>query len=224
MVTLAAAVGAAGCLAAAPYLAGLSSSAPDRANRRWYRPMRVTRGRLTVIAVLALALGALAGAAAGWSAVLPGDVALALGGIPLVVVDIEHRRLPSRLIYPTAIAGAVLLAGAAAASAAWGDYLRAVEGAAAAYVVFAMLAVAAPKAMGWGDVRLAAVLGGYLGYASWLSVFYGLFIGFVLGAVVVVVLLVAGHVTRKSALAFGPMLLVGTLAVLAVDRVRPLVR
>lgn len=91
-------------------------------------------------------------------------------------------------------------------------------------MVFAMLAVAAPKAMGWGDVRLAAVLGGYLGYASWLSVFYGLFIGFVLGAVVVVVLLVAGQVTRKSALAFGPMLLVGTLAVLAVDRVRPLVR
>ena len=80
-----------------------------------------------------------------------------------------------------------------------------------------MLKFISPRSFGWGDVRLGGVLGAYLGYFSWIAVYYGMFGGFVLGSVVAVVLLVARRATMKTALAFGPMLLLGALIVLAFD-------
>ena len=49
--------------------------------------------------------------------------------------------------------------------------------------------------------------------------FYGIFAGFLLGSVVAIALLLARRGTRKSAIAFGPMLLAGPLIVLAFDLV-----
>jgi leader peptidase (prepilin peptidase)/N-methyltransferase len=209
-----AAVGAGICLAASPYLAALTRTVPDRENARWYRPVATTRERRLATAAAALGLGALAGAAAGWSALLPALVALALAGAPLVVIDYEQHRLPNRLVYPAAIAAAALLALAAAVRHDWPDYLRAVEAGAASYAVLFVLMFISPRSFGWGDVRLGGVLGGYLGFRSWLSVYYGIFAGFVLGALVAVVLLATRRATMKTAVAFGPMLLLGALLVL----------
>ena len=175
-------------------------------------------------ALAALVLGGLAGAAAGWTALLPAYLCLALTGAPLMVIDYEHHRLPNRLVYPAAIGAFVLLALAAAVDDDWADYLRAVEGAAVAYAALFVLKFISPRSFGWGDVRLGGVLGAYLGYHSWLAVYYGLFAGFVLGSLVAVVLIAAGRATMKSALAFGPMLLLGALLVLAFDLTPSLVR
>jgi leader peptidase (prepilin peptidase)/N-methyltransferase len=210
-----AAVAAVIAVAASPYLARLTTTVPDADKKAWYRGAPADRQRLLKTAAAALVLGALAGAAAGWSVLLPAFVAIALAGAPLIVIDYEHHRLPNRLVYPAAAAALVLLALAAAVRGDWDDYLRAVLAGAVTYVVLFVMMLISPRSFGWGDVRLGGVLGLYLGYDSWIAVYYGIFGGFVLGAVVAVVMLVTRRATMKTALAFGPMLLLGALLVLA---------
>ncbi len=210
-------VGAGVDLVAAPYLARLTRSVPDRDDARWWRGTAVSGRRIAVTAGVGVVLGALAGTAAGWSALLPALVWLAVTGTPLVVIDFEVHRLPNRLVFPAAGGGAVLGVLAAAVRDDWPDLLRAGEGAAAVFAVLFLLAFIAPRAFGYGDVKLGGVLGGYLGWFGWLSVYFGIFGGFVLGAVVGLALLATGRATMKTALAFGPMLVLGSLLVLAFD-------
>ena len=109
----------------------------------------------------------------------------------------------------------MLLAVAAATRHDWSAFLRAVEAAGAVYVVFLVLALISPRSLGMGDVRLAALLGAYLGFRSWPLVYLGLLAGFLVAAVVAVVLLAARRATRTTALPFGPALILGALLVLA---------
>ncbi len=64
-------------------------------------------------------------------------------------------------------------------------------------------------------MRVGGVLGIYLGYFSWAAVYFGIFGGFVLGTLVAIVRIIAGRANRKTPIAFGPMLLLGALIVLA---------
>jgi leader peptidase (prepilin peptidase)/N-methyltransferase len=212
---LGAVVGAAVALAASPYLARLTLSVPDRERRTWWRGQSADTRRVALTALAAVALGALAGAAAGWTALLPAFVALAVVGAPLVVIDYELHRLPDRLVGIAAAAGLILFAVAAAVTDHWHPFARAVEGALAVGVVLFVLAFISPSGFGLGDVKLGAVVGLYLGWFGWRQVFYGVFAGFLLGSLVGVALLLARRGTRKTAIAFGPMLLAGPLIVLA---------
>jgi leader peptidase (prepilin peptidase)/N-methyltransferase len=169
--------------------------------------------------VVGVVLGALAGAAAGWSALSPAFMLLAVVGTPLVVIDYEHHRLPSRLVVPAAAGAAGLLTLAALLHGTWHPWLRAVQGAAAVFAVLFLLAFISPRSFGLGDVKLGGILGAYLGWFGWSEVYYGIFGGFLLGAVLGVLLLVTGRGGMKTAIAFGPMLIVGALAVLAFDLV-----
>lgn len=210
-------VGAAGCLAASPYLARLTLTVPDREERRWWRGAPVGSARLALTAAIALVLGALAGAAAGWTALLPAFVCLALVAAPLVVIDFEHHRLPNRLVVAAAVGAGAFGLLAAGVRDDWHALLHGVEGAVAVFLVLFLLAFIAPSSFGYGDVKLGAVLGGYLGWFGWLDVYYGIFGGFLIGAVVGVVLMATRRASLKTALAFGPMLVLGTLIVLAFD-------
>lgn len=210
-------VGAAACLAASPYLARLTLTVPDRDDRTWWRGAAPGSARLLLTALAAVILGALTGAAAGWSALLPAFLALALTGAALVIIDYEHHRLPNRLVVPMAGAAAVLLALAALVRDDWPHYLRAAEAAAAVFAVLFVLFYISPRSFGFGDVKVGGVLGGYLGWFGWLHVYYGIFAGFVLGSVVALAMLATRRATMKTALAFGPMLVVGALVVMAFD-------
>jgi leader peptidase (prepilin peptidase)/N-methyltransferase len=203
------------CLAASPYAARLTLTVPDRSNATWYRGVPVSRRRQVVTAGIALVLGALAGAAAGLSALLPAFIVLALTGTPLIVIDHEQHRLPNRLLYPMAASAIVLLFAAAASRDDWSDLLRAGEGGAAVFAVLYAIMLVSPRAFGYGDARLGGVMGLYLGFDSWAAVYSGILGGFVLGAGVAVVLLAARRASRKTAIALGPMLVLGTLLVLA---------
>jgi leader peptidase (prepilin peptidase)/N-methyltransferase len=214
-VDVGAAAGAAACLVASPYLAGLTRTVPDRQNRHWYRPERPGRTRWSVTAAVAAVLGALAGAAAGWTALWPAYLALALCCTPLVLIDYEQHRLPNRLVFAAAALAAVLLTLAAAVRGDWHQLARAAEGAAATFAVLYLLALVSPRSFGFGDVKLGAVLGGYLGWDGWTYVYYGVFAGFLLGALLAVVLLALRRATLKSPLAFGPLLVLGSVGVLA---------
>jgi leader peptidase (prepilin peptidase)/N-methyltransferase len=90
-----------------------------------------------------------------------------------------------------------------------GAAVRALVGAVALFLLYGVLWFIRPDGMGLGDVKLAGVLGLYLGYLSWAHLAVGAFGGFLLGGVVGAVLLVAGRAGRKSKIPFGPFMLAG---------------
>jgi leader peptidase (prepilin peptidase) / N-methyltransferase len=206
-------------LVAAPYLARLTVTVPDPDARHWWVGAATTRRVLLATAVVAVVAGALAGAAAGWSALLPAFLVLSLVGTPLIVIDVQVHRLPNRLVFLAGGAEAGLLAVAAAHYDAWSEMLRAAEGAAAVFAALFLLAFISPRSFGLGDVKLGGLLGGYLGWFGWAEVYYGIFAGFLVGAVLSVALLMTRRATMKTAIPFGPMLILGALLVLAFDLV-----
>jgi len=147
-------------------------------------------------------------------AALPAYLYFAAIGIALAMIDIELKRLPNRIVLPSYPVLGLLLAGAAVADGDGWRLVRAILAAAALFGFFVVLSFAYPSGMGFGDTKLAGVLGLVLGYLSWSAVLVGTFTGFVLGALVGVVVLASGRGNRKTALPFGPFLIGGALIAL----------
>lgn len=131
-------------------------------------------------------------------------------GIALALIDIDVHRLPNAIVVPAYPLLALALAGAAWVTGDWAALGRAALGGVALFGFYLILVLVYPAGMGWGDVKLAGVLGGVLGFVSWAAVVVGAFAGFALGAVVALGLMASGRGTRKTALPFGPFMLIGT--------------
>jgi leader peptidase (prepilin peptidase)/N-methyltransferase len=148
--------------------------------------------------------------------------------VRLTVIDVRHHLLPNRIVFPSyAVAGVLLLAAAVFAGAGIGvaqtsgsplaglmaaPALRIVAGAAVLWLFYFLLRFAYPPGMGFGDVKLAGVLGMYLGYLGWGHLFAGTFLAFLLGGLWSVALLAARRGTLKSSIPFGPFMLAGATA------------
>jgi leader peptidase (prepilin peptidase)/N-methyltransferase len=136
--------------------------------------------------------------------------------LAISLIDLEHYIIPNRIVYPTLLAGFALLVVAAAAEHDWKALERAVIGAALFWGILLVIHLVQPRGMGFGDVRLAAVLGLFLGWLGLSYVGLGFFLGFLLGAVVGLALLVLRRRGRKDHIPFGPFLAAGAVvAVLA---------
>ena len=90
--------------------------------------------------------------------------------------------------------------------------LRIVAGGAVLWLFYFVLRLVYPPGMGFGDVKLAGVLGMYLGYLGWPHVFAGTFAAFLLGGMWSIGLLALRRGTLKSAIPFGPFMLAGAAA------------
>jgi leader peptidase (prepilin peptidase)/N-methyltransferase len=176
---------------------------------------------------IALASGLLAAALAG--AVLlcglrPATLALvwaAGAAVVLAQVDLAAHRLPDRVVFPAlAVCGAALLVDAAVLGT-WPPLVRALAAAAAAFVVSGGLRLLAPAALGFGDVKLLALLGLVLGWFGWGVLLAGLFLGLLTGALVSVVLVATRRAGWRSTVPFGPPLLAGAVLALLVGAVPP---
>jgi len=146
--------------------------------------------------------------------VLPAFLALAAGLVALSVIDLEHFLLPNRIVYPLAVTTVALLALAAVGDDAWPSFGRALLSGALATLALGGLHLVSPRSMGFGDVKLAFVLGLVLGWLGWGELVLGLFCGFLAGALVGLALIVVRHRGRKDHLPFGPFLAFGTMVVL----------
>jgi leader peptidase (prepilin peptidase)/N-methyltransferase len=140
---------------------------------------------------------------------LPAFLYLAAIGVALWMIDIDVRRLPDPIVLPSYVVGTVLLAVAAAVSQEWEPLVRALIGMAALYAFYFLLALIYPAGMGFGDVKLAGVLGLYLAWLGWAELVVGAFLGFMLGGVVGILLMLTRRAGRKSQLPFGPYMLAG---------------
>jgi leader peptidase (prepilin peptidase)/N-methyltransferase len=150
-------------------------------------------------------------AAIGIEPDLPAFLYLGAIGVALALIDIDVKRLPNVIVLPSYPVALALLGVAALVDSRWDDLLRAVLGMVALYALYFLLALVYPAGMGFGDVKLAGVLGLYLGWLGWAEVVTGGFLGFLFGGVVGGALMFAHRAGRKSMLPFGPFMLAGAL-------------
>jgi leader peptidase (prepilin peptidase)/N-methyltransferase len=144
-------------------------------------------------------------------AALPAYLYFAAIGIALTMIDVDHKRLPDAIVLPSYAVVAVLLTVASIGSEDWWALGRAGIGAVGLFAGYLVLALIYPAGMGFGDVKLAFVLGAVLAYLSWEAFGVGAFGGFLLGALGGIVLMVAGRGTRKSTIPYGPYMIAGAL-------------
>ncbi|MDP8969824.1 MAG: prepilin peptidase [Actinomycetota bacterium] len=159
-------------------------------------------------------LFALVGARIGWDWALPGFLLFSWMLLVVAVIDARTRKIPNRLTYPLTPTLLVLLALAGLLNGQPGWALRALLGGIAAFAVLLLLALASPRGMGMGDVKLAAFVGIGLGYLGWAHLLLGVFGGFLLGGLVALALLAVGRRDRKDLIPFGPYLSAGALLAL----------
>ncbi|MGH8962916.1 MAG: prepilin peptidase, partial [Jatrophihabitantaceae bacterium] len=151
-------------------------------------------------------------------AALPAYLYLAAAGLALSLIDVDHKRLPDAIVLPSYAVVAVLLTIASASTHDWWALARAAISAAALFAFYFATAFAYPAGMGFGDVKLAGVLGGLLGYLSWSALVVGAFAGFLLGAIVGAAIIAMRRGGRKSAIPFGPFMIAGAVLALFVAR------
>lgn len=167
--------------------------------------------RYPMVELLTAAVFGVLAARFGLSWQLPAWLYLGAVGIALALIDIDTRRLPNVLTLPSYAVGAALLGLAALAGDGATPLVRAAMGMAALYAFYFVLWFVYPGGMGFGDVRLAGVLGLYLGWLGWGPLTVGAFAGFLLGGVVGVTMLATGQAGRKTAIPYGPFMLLGAL-------------
>lgn len=152
----------------------------------------------------------------GWSDRLPAYLVFGVAAATVSVTDLAVRRVPNRVVVPTALGGLVLLAAASPGSGAWWPLARAGIGAALLAGFYLALGLAFPAGMGLGDVKWAGVVGLYLGYLGWTTLPAATLLTF--GAAAIVVLVRSVRRGRRQALPMAPFMAAGALLVVLVTR------
>jgi len=143
------------------------------------------------------------------SLVLVAFLYLAAITVALTAIDLDVHRLPNRIVLPSYAVGAVLLSAAAIVGGDLEAGARAAAGAGILAVFYLVLALAKPGGMGLGDVKLAGVLGLYLGYLGWAPLIAGAFGAFLLGGLFAVGVLIVRRGGRGPGIPFGPWMFAG---------------
>ncbi len=187
--------------------------ATDRHPHGRYVDLDTRSARLPLAVIGAAVGGVLAGARAGEVDVVA-FLLLGVLGTAMGYVDVRLHLLPDRLTVPALLGCAVLLLPAVllgTGGPGWDDYARAWAGAGALLLAYLVLALINPAGLGLGDVKLAASLGLMLAWLSWGILALGALLGFLIGGLVAVALLLAGRAGRRTAVPFGPSMLLGAL-------------
>lgn len=159
----------------------------------------IEAGTAALCVAVVLVKGSAAGVALG--------LAMVLLLVPAAAIDLEHKRIPNLITLPgCALAIALGLAFDPAGEPA---RLLAGLGAGGAFLIVTLIS---PRGMGMGDVKLAAMLGLFLGTAVIPAILIALLAGVIVGGVVMA--RVGVRTGRKTAVPFGPFLALGAVVAL----------
>lgn len=139
-----------------------------------------------------------------WAVVVPTGVGLAL-------VDWRTRLLPTRVIWPAYAVTLVAVTVGALAELDWRALAWPLLGSLLGFAVYYLLWFVSPRSLGFGDVRLSALLGLALAQLGPGELAVGLYAGFLLGGVIGLGMRLTGALSRKQHLPFGPFMIAGAL-------------
>jgi len=156
---------------------------------------------------------------AGWTWSLPAYLYLAAIAVALALIDIDTKRLPDAIVLPSYPVAAALLALASwnpGGVSDWSAFVRALLGCAVLFAGYFVVMFIYPAGMGFGDVKLAGLLGLYLAWLGWGAFAVGAFAAFLAGGVFSIGLVAAGRASRKAGIPFGPWMIAGAVVGIAV--------
>lgn len=206
-VVLLAVLGAAVGAWLARVLAGASYRRPDERDR----PLpRHTMWLVVAVALTWASLTFRLGGQVHWS-LLPAYLYLGAIGSALTLIDLDVHRLPDLIVLPSYPIAFVLLLVPTVVSGDWGALLRGVLAGLALFVGYLVLALVSPGGggLGFGDVKLAGVLGLLLGWVGWGPAIVSVLAAFIIGGLIALILLLLRRTSRKSSIAFGPSMILG---------------
>lgn len=140
---------------------------------------------------------------------LPAYFVFLVATLSLALTDLDHRLIPNRILFPSLGASVVLLLGGALLEHNGSSWLRAVTAGIAYFIGLLIIGLVARGGFGMGDVKLAALLGAFLGYLGWGELVVGLVLAILLGGVVSVLMLATRVKGRSDRFAYGPYLVLG---------------
>jgi leader peptidase (prepilin peptidase)/N-methyltransferase len=183
------------------------------ATDRTFPSIREDWGRTPLVAVVTATLFAATPAvvAVDWS--LPAYLWFVAVTVTLTLTDLDTKLIPNRILYPGTVVGTVLLVGGGLIEG--GPVVRAMGGGALYFVLLFVLALIARGGFGFGDVKLAFLLGLFTTYQSWDTLIVAIFAAFLLGGLVSLLLVVFRIRSRKDAIPFGPYLVIGAYLAIA---------
>jgi len=134
----------------------------------------------------------------------------------LGVIDLEHKLILNKIVYPAAVVALIISIflpqpGITDISLPWPEIINGIIGGAVGLVFLLIPALISKGGMGWGDVKMAALIGLVTGFPL---VLVALLLGIISGGLVAGMLLLLKIKKRKDAIPFGPFLSLATIATL----------
>ena len=135
----------------------------------------------------------------------------------MIVIDLRELRIPDKLTAPAALLAGPLLALSLLTD--WSDVsiLRALFGALAMGAFYFVLFFIYPAGMGFGDVKLAPIIGAQLGFFGWLVLIRGIVLAYLIVGPFAILLLLFGRARRKTGFPFGPFMAAGAIVALVLE-------
>ena len=159
-----------------------------------------------VVLVMTIALSGLLPFAVPSLWVLPAYLVFVWAMILLTITDLDTKLIPNRILGPATVVGIVLLLAGHLVDTSGGDLIEAAIGGAAYFVVMLLLALIVKGGIGFGDVKLALLIGVFVGFLGLEHVLVTGIGSFLIGGVVAVFLLLTRKAGRKDAIPFGPFM------------------
>jgi leader peptidase (prepilin peptidase)/N-methyltransferase len=209
-----------------PWLVAVVERVPDRQPvpaTLWPTPLESSaepnRARQLGVRLGAPALLVLAAVRWGASPVLIPFLVLYAGLLVLSVIDIEHHRLPNRVLFPTLWVSLALIVGISVVEGFPSAIIGALAGAGFYFTLLLIPHLIYPPGMGFGDVKLALLLGLFLGWIHQTPlravalVLWALIIASALGTLMGLAMTIVRR--RRGEFPFGPALAVGCIVVIS---------
>lgn len=130
-------------------------------------------------------------------------------------IDVREHRLPHRILIPLAIATYTALPVSLLFAGRPADIWRVIGAGLVLWFCYGLLRILSFGALGRGDVKLAGILGGALGYLSWVNLGWASLVTFLAGGLVSLALVLFTKARGSTRIAFGPFMLLGALVALA---------